>query len=292
VVWPDKFKPDIGARYDGTTNPVEFLQLYVVAIQAACGDQRAMANWFPMALKDAPRTWLMNLPHESVTSWKDLCRQFVANFMPTYERLATKNDLKAVRQYKGKTLRQYIQHFSQMRNKIPRISNEEVISAFSTGVSDVKMREKLSVNDELTSVVRLFEIIDSCAKAERGGYSCTTCRRHFPQSRSPRTPSERRLLSSRRNQIISNAAGTAPNAIKVDVAATTFSTRRTPTIPTIVGLSRSFMRKTTSPSAAGVAAAMARVDPGAIAATTTARKVAAVRVHLEPITSRCRCPYQ
>jgi hypothetical protein len=37
-----------------------------------------------------------------------LCRQFVANFMPTYERPATKNDLKAVRQYKGKTLRQYI----------------------------------------------------------------------------------------------------------------------------------------------------------------------------------------
>jgi hypothetical protein len=25
VVWPDKFKPDISARYDGTTNPVEFL---------------------------------------------------------------------------------------------------------------------------------------------------------------------------------------------------------------------------------------------------------------------------
>jgi hypothetical protein len=88
--------------------------------------------------------------------------------MPTYERPATKNDLKAVRQYKGETLRQYIQRFSQMKNKIPRISNEEVISAFSTGVSDIKMREKLSVNDELTSVVRLFEITDRCAKAEEG----------------------------------------------------------------------------------------------------------------------------
>jgi hypothetical protein len=98
VVWPDKFKPDSGAHYDGTSNPVEFLQLYVIAVQAARGDQHAMANWFPMALKDAPRTWLMNLLHESVTSWKDLCRQFVANFMPTYERRATKNDLKAVRQ--------------------------------------------------------------------------------------------------------------------------------------------------------------------------------------------------
>jgi hypothetical protein len=55
-----------------------------------------------------------------------------------------------------------------MRNKIPRISNEEVISAFSMGVSDIKMREKLSVNDELTSVVRLFEIADRCTKAKEG----------------------------------------------------------------------------------------------------------------------------
>jgi hypothetical protein len=55
-----------------------------------------------------------------------------------------------------------------MRNKIPRISNEEVISAFSTGVTDIKMREKLSVNDELTSIVRLFQITDRCAKAEEG----------------------------------------------------------------------------------------------------------------------------
>jgi hypothetical protein len=85
-----------------------------------------------------------------------------------YERPATKNDLKVVRHYKGETLRQYIQRFSQMRNKIPRISNEEDISAFSTGVADIKMREKLSVNDELTSVVRLFEIADRCAKAGEG----------------------------------------------------------------------------------------------------------------------------
>jgi hypothetical protein len=55
-----------------------------------------------------------------------------------------------------------------MRNKIPRISNEEVISAFSTGVSDIKIREKLSMNDELTFVVRLFKIADRCTKAKEG----------------------------------------------------------------------------------------------------------------------------
>jgi hypothetical protein len=35
-------------------------------------------------------------------------------------------------------------------------------------VSDIKMREKLSVNDELTSIVGLFKIADHCAKAEEG----------------------------------------------------------------------------------------------------------------------------
>jgi hypothetical protein len=139
-----------------------------------------------MALKDAARTWLMNLPHESVTSWKDLCRQFVANFMPTYERPATKNDLKAVHQYKGKMLRQYIQRFSQMRNKIPWISNEEVISVFSTGVTDIKMGEKLSLNDELTSVVRLFEIADRCAKAEEGRLFM----HNLPEALPPKTKSK------------------------------------------------------------------------------------------------------
>jgi hypothetical protein len=96
-----------------------------------------------------------------------------------YERPATKNDLKAVCQYKGEMLRQYIQCFSQMRNKIPWISNEEVISAFSTGVSDIKMREKLSVNDELTSVVRLFEIADRCAKAEEGRLDTSILHHYF-----------------------------------------------------------------------------------------------------------------
>jgi hypothetical protein len=53
MVWPDKFRPDVDARYDGTSNPIEFFQLYIVAVQAMHGDQRIMAKWFPMALKDA-----------------------------------------------------------------------------------------------------------------------------------------------------------------------------------------------------------------------------------------------
>ena len=56
VAWPGKFKPDLPPRYDRTADPAEFLQLYELGIEAANGDEKVMANWFPMALKDGART--------------------------------------------------------------------------------------------------------------------------------------------------------------------------------------------------------------------------------------------
>ena len=61
VVWPGKFKPDLPPCYDGTPDPAEFLQLYELSIEAANGDEKVMANWFPMALKDGAHSWLLNL---------------------------------------------------------------------------------------------------------------------------------------------------------------------------------------------------------------------------------------
>ena len=51
-----------------------------------------------MALKDTTCAWLLNLPEASVSSWEDLCKQFVTNFTGTRDRPLRLNDLWAVRQ--------------------------------------------------------------------------------------------------------------------------------------------------------------------------------------------------
>ena len=43
-----------------------------------------------------------------------------------------------------------------------------MISAFQAGVTDARMLEKLGVHDNITSVVKLFDLADKCAKAEEG----------------------------------------------------------------------------------------------------------------------------
>jgi hypothetical protein len=209
--------------------------------------------------------------------------------MPTYERPATKNDLKAVRQYKGETLRQYIQRFSQMRNKIPRISNEEVISTFSMGVSDIKMRDKLSVNDELTSVVRIFEIADRCAKAEEGRLFVHNLPEALPPKPKSKDPKRKEAAVLAVEPDHKQRRGDRSKRDKGRRCRYCILHKRTPTIPMIVGLSESFMKKMASPSAVGVAVPTARVDPGAIAATTAVMRVAAAMVCLVQIPSRCRC---
>jgi hypothetical protein len=68
VTWPSKFRPHLSKKYDGTSNPSEFLQVYVTAITAAGGDTVVMATYFHVALSGPTRTWLMNLTPGSIYS--------------------------------------------------------------------------------------------------------------------------------------------------------------------------------------------------------------------------------
>ena len=54
-----------------------------------------MANWFPMALKDGARSWLLNLPPGSISSWDEMRDRFVANFQGTRDRPLAAGDLPA-----------------------------------------------------------------------------------------------------------------------------------------------------------------------------------------------------
>jgi hypothetical protein len=66
--WPPKFRPHLLEKYDGTSNPSEFLQVYVTAITTAGGNTAVMATYFHVALSGPARTWLMNLAPGSIYS--------------------------------------------------------------------------------------------------------------------------------------------------------------------------------------------------------------------------------
>nr|AAN64455.1 putative GAG-POL precursor [Oryza sativa Japonica Group]ABF97057.1 retrotransposon protein, putative, Ty3-gypsy subclass, expressed [Oryza sativa Japonica Group] len=92
VDWLAGFRLTGIEKYDGTTNPESWLTVYGLAIHAAGGDSKAMANYLPVALADSARSWLHGLPRGTIGSWAELRDHFIANFQGTFERPGTHFD--------------------------------------------------------------------------------------------------------------------------------------------------------------------------------------------------------
>jgi len=160
VAWPSKFRPHLPEKYDGTTNPSEFLQVYITAITAAGGNDAVMASYFHLALTGPARTWLMNLTPGTIQSWEELCARFTVNFASAYQQHGVEAHLHAVRQKPGETLQAFISRFTKVR--------------------DEKMLEKLATH-EVESISTLFSLADKCAWAaeDRAWHS-------FPKTETPK----------------------------------------------------------------------------------------------------------
>jgi hypothetical protein len=165
--WPPNFWPHLPEKYDRTSNPSEFVQVYVTAITAAGGNTTVMATYFHVALSGPARTWLMNLTPGSVYSWEELYARFMANFASAYQQHGVEAHLHAVRQEPGETLRKFISRFTKVRGTVPRISDASIITAFRQGVRNEKMLEKLATHD-VETVPTLFALADKCARAAEG----------------------------------------------------------------------------------------------------------------------------
>nr|CAH66039.1 H0515C11.15 [Oryza sativa]CAH66246.1 OSIGBa0101A01.2 [Oryza sativa] len=102
------------------------------------------------------------LPEQTTTY---LWQQFVANFQGTYKRHAIEDDLHALTQNSGESLREYVRRFNECRNTIPENTDTSVIRAFKSGVRDRYTTQELATR-RITTTRRLFEIVERCAHTD------------------------------------------------------------------------------------------------------------------------------
>jgi hypothetical protein len=138
--------------------------VYQTVIEDAGGDDRVKANFLPTTLTGAARSWLINLPEGSVTSWDQLCVMFIRNFQGTYESPSTAETLKTIRKKHDESLQDYVKRFCNARNAIPYIQDIEIINAFHDGVSDIKTVEEI-VMKKLKTVADLLAVTNVCIEA-------------------------------------------------------------------------------------------------------------------------------
>jgi hypothetical protein len=153
VIWPRGFKLEKLNHYDGKVNPELWVQLYETACRSAMGDEHVMANYFPVVVGPIGHEWLVSLPENHFDSWYALRQAFVKNFIATCEQLGNKYDLQRIHDARDEPLREYIRRFSDMRIRIPRITDNEAIEAFIIGLRyHNNLRDKLLHKRPITVV--------------------------------------------------------------------------------------------------------------------------------------------
>ena len=89
-------------------------------------------------------------------------------------------------------MQKYIQRFNSARIKIPKVTNEAIISAFFDGVRDVKMKEELAIREELCTSLELFNPATKCARAKEGRLSLLELPDADPEDKKTKTKDRKR----------------------------------------------------------------------------------------------------
>ena len=92
----------------------------------------------------------------------------------------------------GETLQKHIQRFNNARLKIPKVIEEAIISAFSDGVRDIKMKEELVMHEDLCTSLELFNLATKCARAEEGRLSLLELPVADPEEKKPKAKDVKR----------------------------------------------------------------------------------------------------
>jgi hypothetical protein len=93
VAWPNKVNPIPIDKYDKSSNPEEFIEVYHTVIEAAGG-----GDWVKA------RSWLVKLPERTIYNWNQLCAMFISIFQGTYERPSIAGTLKTIKQKHDESL--------------------------------------------------------------------------------------------------------------------------------------------------------------------------------------------
>lgn len=120
VIMPRNFKPLNIDKFNGTTDPSEYVESFVSSVYLVTDSEAVMCKIFPTTLQGSALTWLTNLPPRSINSFYMLITMFTAQFAASRKHKKHSVSLLKFRQEKYESLGDYMARFSAQQVLIPK----------------------------------------------------------------------------------------------------------------------------------------------------------------------------
>ena len=94
-----------------------------------------MCKAFPTTLKSPARVWFSKIPPNSVSSFEDLSKLFVYNFIGGQRHKRSSSSLLTIEQGENESLRSFITRFNREALSVDEVDDKLLLAAFHNGVN-------------------------------------------------------------------------------------------------------------------------------------------------------------
>jgi hypothetical protein len=163
--WPANFRAGTYPKYNGSTDPAQYIMSYQVAVASSRGDDAMMAKSFIIALEGPALTWFTRLPPLSIDSWRSLRDKFLLNFQGYCPDTDALVELSLCKQLEKETLREYYRKFLTLKSQLPSIDDQIAIHYAISGLRAGVLYSHC-IRDPPKNLQELYQLFEKYAKSE------------------------------------------------------------------------------------------------------------------------------
>ena len=141
--FPLKFKMPSLDSYDGMCDPFDHIATFKTTMHVQGVPDEIMCKAFPITLNGPVRVWFSKIPPNTVSSFEELSKLFVNNFIGGQRHKRSSSSLLTIEQGENESLRSFITRFNREALTVDEMDDKLLLAAFHNGVNSDLLNHKL-----------------------------------------------------------------------------------------------------------------------------------------------------
>ena len=162
---PLKFKMPSLDSYDGTRDPFDHIVTFKTTMHLQGFLNEIICRVFPTTLKGPTRVWFSKIPPNSISSFEELSKLFVNNFIRGQRHKRSSFSLLTIEQGENESLQSFITFFNREALTVDEVDDKLLLAAFHNGVNSDLFIHKL-YEKEPQSMAKLVHSTQNFMNAE------------------------------------------------------------------------------------------------------------------------------
>ena len=140
---PSKFKLPSLDSYDGTCDPFDYIATFITTMHLQGISDEIICKAFPTTLKGPARVWFSKIPPNLVSSFEELSKLFVNNFIRGQRHKRSSSSLLTIEQGENESLQSFITRFNREALSVDEVDDKLLLAAFHNEVNSDLFIHKL-----------------------------------------------------------------------------------------------------------------------------------------------------